>query len=116
MAVWVDPKARYTIELDGVTFSYRLLTAREYATVSDLLRRDPSGEWFTNYHLYRLQFLKFCLVGWEGGAVPFTKGPDGYVTDECLDHLHYSVRTKLSQQIDAAHTMTEDDAGKSPSS
>ena len=81
MAIWVDPlcEHEYVLEADRTKpeaeqtkFKYRILTAREYAVVSDLLRRDESGEWFLNFNEYRLRFLKFCLIGWEGhGAPPF---------------------------------------------
>lgn len=123
MTIWVDPlqEHEYVLEAEReqpeaeqTKFKYRILTAREYAVTSDLLRRDDSGEWFLNFNEYRLKFLKFCLVGWTSpGAPPFEKGEDGYVKDECLDRLAYEHRAELASAIDNAHKLAKDDAGKS---
>ncbi len=123
MTIWVDPlrEHEYVLEAERdrpeaeqTKFKYRILTAREYAVVSDLLRRDESGEWFVNFNEYRLRFLKFCLTGWSGPNAPaFEKGEDGYVKDQCLDHLAYEFRAELASAIDNAHKLDKEDAGKS---
>lgn len=122
MPIWVDPSTKipYVLkedrekpEAEQTTFHLRVMKASDHARFSDsvVIGGDNTIE---NWTRWRLELLRYTLVGWEGpNAPPFEADADGYPTEDCLSRLHYEVRFELATAANDANKVTDEDAGKS---
>ncbi len=121
MPIFVDPTAKipYVLkddrekpEAEQTTFFFRVMRASDHAKFSDALVVGDDDK-ISNWTRWRLELLRYTLVGWEGADAPvFEADADGYPTEDCLSRLHYEVRFELATAANDANKVSDADAKK----
>lgn len=109
--IFVDPNARPTKVIDGVTFIARIMNVRQFEERKDSVRyTDDAGKIQVRAGTWTLETLRRGLVGWEGDLAPdFLINKKGQPTDETLTRLHPDIRRELANWIEEVNTPGDED-------